>query len=170
MKTIVITSQKGGSGKTTLAASLSVAAEQAKDGPVVIIDTDPQNTLATWWNARDAETPQLAHVTLRELPQKIADLAAAGFAYCFIDTPPALTEHKQCFPQGQSSGVASRIRKSAPRPCPVVTCLSQRPSNLAGIGVCPRGSIFPMKQFIGFVIADHAALDWVPLQGAAQLH
>lgn len=70
MKTIVITSQKGGSGKTTLAASLSVAAEQAKDGPVVIIDTDPQNTLATWWNARDAETPQLAPVSLRDLPEK----------------------------------------------------------------------------------------------------
>jgi chromosome partitioning protein len=95
MKTIVITSQKGGSGKTTLAASLSVAAERAKNGPVVIIDTDPQNTLATWWNARDAETPQLAQVTLRELPQKIADLAAAGFAYCFIDTPPALTEQSR---------------------------------------------------------------------------
>jgi chromosome partitioning protein len=95
MKTIVITSQKGGSGKTTLAASLSVAAEQAKDGPVVIIDTDPQNTLATWWNARDAETPQLAPVSLRELPEKIAALAAAGFAYCFIDTPPALTEQSR---------------------------------------------------------------------------
>lgn len=95
MKTIVITSQKGGSGKTTLAASLSVAAEQAKDGPVVIIDTDPQNTLATWWNARDAETPQLAPVSLRDLPQKIADLADAGFAYCFIDTPPALTEQSR---------------------------------------------------------------------------
>ena len=95
MKTIVITSQKGGSGKTTLAASLSVAADRAKNGPVVILDTDPQNTLATWWNARDAETPQLAQVTLRELPQKIADLAAAGFAYCFIDTPPALTEQSR---------------------------------------------------------------------------
>jgi chromosome partitioning protein len=95
MKTIVITSQKGGSGKTTLAASLSVAAEQAKDGTVVIIDTDPQNTLATWWNARDAETPQLAPVSLRELPEKIAALAAAGFAYCFIDTPPALTEQSR---------------------------------------------------------------------------
>lgn len=95
MKTIVITSQKGGSGKTTLAASLSVAAEQANDGPVVIIDTDPQNTLATWWNARDAETPQLAPVSLRDLPEKIAALAAAGFAYCFIDTPPALTEQSR---------------------------------------------------------------------------
>ena len=95
MKTIVITSQKGGCGKTTLAASLSVAAERANNGPVVIIDTDPQNTLATWWNARDEETPQLASLTLRELPRKIADLTAAGFVYCFIDTPPALTEQSR---------------------------------------------------------------------------
>ena len=95
MKTIVITSQKGGSGKTTLAAQLSVAAERAKHGPVVLIDTDPQNTLATWWNLRDADTPQLAEVTLRALESKLADLAEAGFAYCFIDTPPALTEQNR---------------------------------------------------------------------------
>ena len=95
MKTIVITSQKGGSGKTTLAAHLAIAAENANNGPAVLIDTDPQQTLATWWNLRQAETPQLAPVNLRELPEKIEALAKAGFAYCFIDTPPALTEQNK---------------------------------------------------------------------------
>ena len=60
MKTVVITSQKGGSGKTTLASYLAVAVEHAGHGPAVVIDTDPQQTLATWWNAREAETPKLA--------------------------------------------------------------------------------------------------------------
>lgn len=95
MKTIVITSQKGGSGKTTLAAQLSVAAERAKHGPVVLIDTDIQNTLTTWWNLRETDTPQFAEVTLRTLENKLADLATAGFAYCFIDTPPALTDQNE---------------------------------------------------------------------------
>jgi chromosome partitioning protein len=92
VKTVVITSQKGGSGKTTLAAHLAVAAEHAGNGPVVVIDADPQQTLATWWNAREAETPKLAPVNLRELPGKLDALKTSGFAYCFIDTPPALAE------------------------------------------------------------------------------
>ena len=95
MKTIVITSQKGGSGKTTLASHLAVAAELANNGPTALVDTDPQQTLVTWWNTREAETPQLAVVTLRELPEKLAVLAKAGFTYCFIDTPPALTEQNR---------------------------------------------------------------------------
>ncbi len=95
MKIVVITSQKGGSGKTTLAAHLAVAAEHAKNGLAVLIDTDPQQTLATWWNAREAESPKLAPVSLRELPEKIEALAQAGFTYCFIDTPPALTEQNR---------------------------------------------------------------------------
>ena len=95
IKIVVITSQKGGSGKTTLAAHLAVAAEHAKNGPAVLIDTDPQQTLATWWNLREAESPNLAPVNLRELPEKLQTLAEAGFAYCFIDTPPALTEQNR---------------------------------------------------------------------------
>jgi chromosome partitioning protein len=41
MKTVVITSQKGGSGKTTVTAHLAVAVERADHGPAVMIDTDP---------------------------------------------------------------------------------------------------------------------------------
>jgi len=92
MKTIVLASQKGGAGKTTLAAHLAVAAEKAGDGPCVLIDTDPQASLAAWWNVREDETPNFAPATLKELPGKLEALARAGYAYAFIDTPPAITE------------------------------------------------------------------------------
>lgn len=92
MKTIVLASQKGGAGKTTLAAHLAVAAEKAGDGPCVLIDTDPQESLAAWWNCREAETPAFAPSTLKELVEKLEALDKAGFAFAFIDTPPAITE------------------------------------------------------------------------------
>ena len=95
MKTVVIASQKGGSGKTTLAANLAVAVEHAGHGPAVVIDTDPQQTLATWWKARESENPKLAPVSVRDLPEKLAALTQLDFAYCFIDTPPALTEQNR---------------------------------------------------------------------------
>jgi len=40
MLTIVVNSQKGGSGKTTLCAHLSVQAERDGDGEIFLIDTD----------------------------------------------------------------------------------------------------------------------------------
>ncbi|QSA99330.1 ParA family protein [Methylococcus sp. EFPC2] len=92
MKTIVLASQKGGAGKTTLAAHLAVAAERSGDGPCVLIDTDPQASLAAWWNGRENDTPSFAPVTLKELPAKLEALAKAGYVYAFIDTPPAITE------------------------------------------------------------------------------
>ena len=92
MKTVVLASQKGGAGKTTLAAHLAVAAEAAGDGPAVLIDTDPQGSLSAWWNTREASTPALAPATIAELPVKLAALASAGYAFAIVDTPPAITE------------------------------------------------------------------------------
>lgn len=92
MKIIVLASQKGGAGKTTLAAHLAVAAEKAEKKPCVLIDTDPQASLVAWWNGREAETPAFAPVTLKELHEKLEGLKKAGYAYAFIDTPPAITE------------------------------------------------------------------------------
>ena len=92
MKVLVLASQKGGAGKTTIAAHVGVAAELADAGPVVLIDTDPQGSLSAWWNSREADTPALASTTLAELPEKLAALAQAGFKLAVIDTPPAITE------------------------------------------------------------------------------
>ena len=95
MQTIAVASQKGGGGKTTVVAHLAVAAERAGHGSAVVIDTDPQQTLATWWQVRESDVPKLAPVNIRELPSKLDALAQMGMAYCFIDTPPALTEQNR---------------------------------------------------------------------------
>jgi chromosome partitioning protein len=92
MKVIVLASQKGGVGKTTLTGNLGIALELASDGPAVLMDTDPQGSLSAWWNARQSETPALAPATLAELPVKLRSLAEVGFAYAIIDTPPAITD------------------------------------------------------------------------------
>ncbi|MBF0393189.1 MAG: ParA family protein [Alphaproteobacteria bacterium] len=92
MKVVVLASAKGGVGKTTLAAHLAVHSEAAGTGPVVVFDTDPQGSLAAWWNARAAEAPQFATAALADLPARLADLKAAGFGLAVIDTPPAMTE------------------------------------------------------------------------------
>jgi len=92
MKTLVIASQKGGAGKTTIAAHLAVAAERVGAGPVVLIDSDPQGSLSEWWNSRDAQVPALATAALADLPAKLQALQSAGVALAVIDTPPAITE------------------------------------------------------------------------------
>ena len=88
MKTIVVTSQKGGSGKTTLCAHLAVEAERQGDGPVWLIDTDKQGTLSLWHERRDAETPQRADVSFVQLAGGLALLSKRGAAFCLVDRPP----------------------------------------------------------------------------------
>ena len=92
MQTIVFSSQKGGSGKTTLCAHLAVEAERAGAGPVCVIDTDPQGTLATWHGRRAAESPQRADLPFDQLVAGLSVLRTRGAAYCFIDTPPSRTD------------------------------------------------------------------------------
>lgn len=92
MKTIVIASQKGGSGKTTLAAHLAVESERAGDGPAWLVDTDKQSTLSLWHERREAETPQRADVPFVRLGAGLQALGNRGAAYCFIDTAPTISD------------------------------------------------------------------------------
>ena len=86
MKVIVMASQKGGAGKTTLAFHLAVAAEARGAGPVVLIDTDPQATLTQWWAKRGGESPQMAPADIATLQDTLGELRTAGFALAVIDT------------------------------------------------------------------------------------
>src|SRR5580693_2159889 len=95
MKTIVVTSQKGGSGKTTLAAHLAVEAEHAGDGPAWLIDTDKQGTLSLWHERRESEQPQRADVPFSRLAQGLQVLQGNGAAWCFIDTPPTISDQSE---------------------------------------------------------------------------
>ncbi len=91
MRVLALASQKGGSGKTTLSGHLAVQAQRAGAGPVVLIDIDPQGSLADWWNEREAELPAFAQTTVARLIADLAVLRQQGFRLAVIDTPPAIT-------------------------------------------------------------------------------
>jgi chromosome partitioning protein len=76
---IAVACQKGGSGKTTIAAHLAVQAGRAGQGPAALIDTHPQGSLS------------LATAKLDDLVANPAALRSGGAAIAIIDTPPALT-------------------------------------------------------------------------------
>jgi|GEM_PF-715413 len=90
MKVITVASQKGGSGKTTLAGHLAVQAELVGAGPVVLIDADPQGSLADWWNERVASAPAFAQTSVQRMADDLERLSDEGFSYAIIDTPPAI--------------------------------------------------------------------------------
>jgi len=91
MHVIAVVSQKGGSGKTTLSGHLSVQAERCGHGPVAVIDTDPQGSLAAWWNERENPAPVFVQTSLHELRDHLENLQQAGVSTVVIDTPPAIT-------------------------------------------------------------------------------
>ncbi|MEP9400937.1 AAA family ATPase [Sphingomonas silueang] len=91
MRVLAVASQKGGSGKTTLSGHLAVQAGRAGAGPVVMIDIDPQGSLADWWNARATDEPAFAQTLVARLAADLEILRAHGFRLAVIDTPPAIT-------------------------------------------------------------------------------
>lgn len=91
MRVLALSSQKGGSGKTTLSGHLAVQAERAGCGPVCLIDIDPQGSLADWWNERENESPAFAQTTVARLQADLEVLRQQGFKLAVIDTPPAIT-------------------------------------------------------------------------------
>lgn len=86
MRTIAFVTQKGGSGKSTIASSLAVCARDAGE-KVFIVDMDPQASLVKWAKARgDASLPVEA-VTSAKLSQALALMEKKGITLVVIDTP-----------------------------------------------------------------------------------
>jgi chromosome partitioning protein len=86
MKIIAFVTQKGGTGKSTLALSLAVAAE-AGGQKVCVLDLDPQGTSAGWYETRSAATPAVVSADQAgSLTDTIGKLAKADYSLVVIDT------------------------------------------------------------------------------------
>jgi chromosome partitioning protein len=85
MKVIAFLTQKGGTGKTTLAASIAVAAHEAGER-VFLIDMDPQGSLESWGNRRKADEPPVDKICPDKLSAALIGLDKAGYTLAVIDT------------------------------------------------------------------------------------
>ncbi len=95
MRTIAFLTQKGGTGKTTLAASLAVAAAAAGER-VIALDLDPQASLLRWGKRREAANAPnkvmiepLEGERLPRLRAILEGLAGVGFTLAVFDTAGA---------------------------------------------------------------------------------
>jgi chromosome partitioning protein len=90
MRSIALLTQKGGSGKTTLAVHTAVAAEESGER-VVLIDTDPQGSSQAWSQARHHESPPV-HKAIASTIKRVVEQAAENKAtLVVIDTAPHAT-------------------------------------------------------------------------------
>jgi len=91
-KIIVVTNQKGGSGKTTLSMQLAGSLAR-RGGKVLVVDADPQGTATRWAATAEDDKP---------FPASVVGLSAASakvhrevkkfvddYEYIIIDCPPA---------------------------------------------------------------------------------
>jgi chromosome partitioning protein len=90
---ITIAQQKGGSGKTTIAAHLGVALSRLAGQRVALLDTDPQGSLGRWFMAR-AERLGKPDLSFRTASAWGARYEAQGLSqdhdFVIIDTPPKM--------------------------------------------------------------------------------
>jgi chromosome partitioning protein len=91
MRTIAVTINKGGVGKTTLTKNLAAAAADAELN-VLILDMDTQKNAASWGQRRSKQharpLPATRFTTERSLSEELARAEKAGCDVVFIDTPP----------------------------------------------------------------------------------
>lgn len=89
MKTIAIISQKGGSGKTTMAVNLAVASGIIdKYESATLIDLDPQCSAAKWGDRRDFVYPCVVSAQAPRLGKEVEKARAEGSRLVVIDTAP----------------------------------------------------------------------------------
>lgn len=92
MKIVVLASTKGGVGKSTIAQALAV--EAAKDGKVFMVDIDPQQSVARWWDRRNAPANPALATGRKSLTLALETLKRNGASpdWVIVDTPGSLVE------------------------------------------------------------------------------
>ncbi len=94
MDVIVFASRKGGSGKSTLAAHLAAHVHKPSRS-CLLIDADPQGSLALWHKLRETADLPLNDLPLKTVQRGIAETVKAakrdGIEWVFIDTAPNMS-------------------------------------------------------------------------------
>jgi chromosome partitioning protein len=86
MHVVSFVTQKGGSGKSTTAASVAVAAFQ-QGRRVFMLELDRQGTLSDWTESRKAdEGPDFERIDATALDKALSTLKAEGYDLAVIDT------------------------------------------------------------------------------------
>jgi len=90
---ITLAQQKGGSGKTTLAANLAIAL-MTRGHAVAVVDTDPQGSLGRWFMARRERLDGAAGIEFATASAwgvgYECEKLAARHDFVLIDTPPKI--------------------------------------------------------------------------------
>jgi chromosome partitioning protein len=117
------------------------------------VDTDPQGSLAAWWNQRPAETPLFAAVDVVRLAEHMTALRRERVNLVVIDTPPALLDTIRT-----AIGVAD------------VVLIPARPSphDLRAVGVVVEMAEAARKPF-GFVVNGATPRTTIALQAVQAL-
>ena len=85
MFVISLVGQKGGTGKTTVALGLAVAAAHAGH-TVAVIDLDPQATASKWKDRRSDENPAVVSAQASRLKPALEVARSSGADYVIIDS------------------------------------------------------------------------------------
>lgn len=93
MKVWAVITQKGGSGKTTIALHLAIMAE-AHGLSTAVIDIDPQQSAVRWARIRDQESPRVLPALASEVNRTLTDLRRQQTDLAIIDTSPRA--NKEC--------------------------------------------------------------------------
>jgi len=138
MKTLALLSQKGGSGKTTLAIHLAIAAERAGHS-VAMLDLDPQGSSTAWGDSRVDETPSVTSIHANRLTQAKAVAAKAGASLIIIDSAPHSAD---------DAVAATEVSDLVLTPC--------RPGILDLRAIATTARIIKLVGKPGFVVLNHA--------------
>jgi chromosome partitioning protein len=88
MNVITLASRKGGAGKSTLTAHLAAFA-QRQGHRCLLVDADPQGSLALWHSRRADGQPAL-RTAERGIDRAVAQAMVDGYGWVFIDTSPTM--------------------------------------------------------------------------------
>lgn len=86
MITVAFCTQKGGTGKTTIATALATAAHLSGQKSA-LLDLDPQTNAVNWFDRREQDGPDVASIQPGAIKRSLDAYRGLGMDWVFIDTP-----------------------------------------------------------------------------------